>query len=177
LQNYSKLMMDFENLMPYAFALIIALPIIVLLRQFVYNYIRLKNKELKLLAVKSNGDVKLQAYERMTLFLDRIKPSNLVVKFDKNLEVHEFIFLLEKSISEEFEYNSSQQLYISKNSWENIVASKNNILQLMRKTYENLNANASLQDFKTVFLMNFVSGGDYISDTIEELRREALLLN
>ncbi|WP_374365174.1 hypothetical protein [Cloacibacterium sp.] len=170
-------MMDFENLMPYAFALIIALPIIVLLRQFVYNYIRLKNKELKLLAVKSNGDVKLQAYERMTLFLDRIKPSNLVVKFDKNLEVHEFIFLLEKSISEEFEYNSSQQLYISKNSWENIVASKNNILQLMRKTYENLNANASLQDFKTVFLMNFVSGGDYISDTIEELRREALLLN
>jgi hypothetical protein len=165
------------NLMPYAFALIIALPIIVLLRQFVYNYIRLKNKELKLLAVKSNGDVKLQAYERMTLFLDRIKPSNLVVKFDKNLEVHEFIFLLEKSISEEFEYNSSQQLYISKNSWENIVASKNNILQLMRKTYENLNANASLQDFKTVFLMNFVSGGDYISDTIEELRREALLLN
>ena len=170
-------MMDFENLMPYAVALIIALPIIVLLRQFVYNYIRLKNKELKLLAVKSNGDVKLQAYERMTLFLDRIKPSNLVVKFDKNLEVHEFIFLLEKSISEEFEYNSSQQLYISKNSWENIVASKNNILQLMRKTYENLNANASLQDFKTVFLMNFVSGGDYISDTIEELRREALLLN
>lgn len=169
--------MDFENLMPYAFALIIALPIIVLLRQFVYNYIRLKNKELKLLAVKSNGDVKLQAYERMTLFLDRIKPSNLVTKFDKNLEVYEFIFLLEKSISEEFEYNSSQQLYISKNSWENIVASKNNILQLMRKTYENLNANASLQDFKTVFLMNFVSGGDYISDTIEELRREALLLN
>ena len=169
--------MNFENLMPYAFALIIALPIIVLLRQFVYNYIRLKNKELKLLAVKSNGDVKLQAYERMTLFLDRIKPSNLVTKFDKNLEVHEFIFLLEKSISEEFEYNSSQQLYISKNSWENIVASKNNILQLMRKTYENLNANASLQDFKTVFLMNFVSGGDYISDTIEELRREALLLN
>lgn len=169
--------MDFENLMPYAFALIIALPIIVLLRQFVYSYIRLKNKELKLLAVRSNGDVKLQAYERMTLFLDRIKPSNLVLKFDKNLEVHEFIFLLEKSISEEFEYNSSQQLYISKNSWENIVASKNNILQLMRKTYENLNANASLQDFKTVFLMNFVSGGDYISDTIEELRREALLLN
>ena len=177
MQNYSKLMMDFENLMPYAFALIVALPIIVLLRQFVYNYIRLKNKELKLLAVRSNGDVKLQAYERMTLFLDRIKPSNLVLKFDKNLEVHEFIFLLEKSISEEFEYNSSQQLYISKNSWENIVASKNNILQLMRKTYENLNANASLQDFKTVFLMNFVSGGDYISDTIEELRREALLLN
>lgn len=169
--------MDFENLMPYAFALLIALPIIVLLRQFVYNYINLKNKELKLLAIKSNGEVKMHAYERMTLFLERIKPSNLVSKFDKELEIHEFIFLLEKSIAEEFEYNSSQQLYISKNSWENIVTSKNNILQLIRKTYENLTSNATLKDFKTVFLMNYVNGGDYITETIEDLRKEALLLN
>ena len=170
-------MMDFENLMPYAFALLIALPIIVLLRQFVYNYISLKNKELKLLAIKYNGEVKMHAYERMTLFLERIKPSNLVSKFDKELEIHEFIFLLEKSIAEEFEYNSSQQLYISKNSWENIVTSKNNILQLIRKTYENLTSNATLKDFKTVFLMNYVNGGDYITETIEDLRKEALLLN
>lgn len=170
-------MMDFENLMPYAFALLIALPIIVLLRQFVYNYINLKNKELKLLAIKSNGEVKMHAYERMTLFLERIKPSNLVSKFDKELEIHEFIFLLEKSIAEEFEYNSSQQLYISKNSWENIVTSKNNILQLIIKTYENLTYNATLKDFKTVFLMNYVNGGDYITETIEDLRKEALLLN
>ena len=66
--------MKFENLLPYAFALIIALPIIILFRQFVYTYINLKNKELKLLAVKANGDLKMQAYERMTLFLERIKP-------------------------------------------------------------------------------------------------------
>ncbi len=46
----------------------------------------------------------------------------------------------------------------------------------MRKTYENLNANASLQDFKTVFLMNYVSGGDYISDTIEELKKRSIVI-
>lgn len=169
--------MNFENLLPYAFALIIALPIIVLLRQFVYNYIKLKNKELNLLTVKSNSGLKMQAYERMTLFLERMKPSNLVTKFDKDLEIHEYIFLLEKSISEEFDYNSSQQLYITKNSWENIVTSKNNVLQLIRKTYENLNSNATLKDFKTILLMNYVNGGDYISETIEDLRREALILN
>jgi hypothetical protein len=115
-------------MLPYAFALIIALPIIFLLRQFVFTYISLKNKELKLLAVKANGDLKMQAYERMTLFLERIKPSNLVNKFDKDLAIHEFIYLLEKNITEEFEYNSSQQLYISRNSWENVVASKNNVI-------------------------------------------------
>ncbi len=42
----------------------------------------------------------------MTLFLDRLKPSNLIQKFDRELAVHEFIFLTEKTINEEFEYNS-----------------------------------------------------------------------
>ena len=169
--------MNFENMLPYAFALIIAFPIIFLLRQFVFTYINLKNKELKLLAVKANGDLKMQAYERMTLFLERIKPSNLVNKFDKDLAIHEFIYLLEKNISEEFEYNSSQQLYISRNSWENVVASKNNVIQLMRKTYESLSNTASLQDFKTIFLMNYVNGEDFIANTIEDLRKDAILLS
>lgn len=169
--------MNFENMLPYAFALIIALPIIFLLRQFVFTYINLKNKELKLLAVKANGDLKMQAYERMTLFLERIKPSNLVNKFDKDLAIHEFIYLLEKNITEEFEYNSSQQLYISRNSWENVVASKNNVIKLMRKTYESLSNTASLQDFKTIFLMNYVNGEDFIANTIEDLRKDAILLS
>lgn len=168
--------MNFNNLLPYAFALLITLPIIVYLRQFLHSYIRLKNKELSLLAVKETGEVRMQAYERMTLFLERLKPSNLVSKFDKDLKIHEYIYLLEKSIAEEFEYNSSQQLYISKNSWENIIASKNNISKMIRNTYESLNETASLQDFKTVFLMNYVNGEDFISQTIEDLRKDAILL-
>lgn len=170
--------MNFDNnLIPYAFALLVALPFFVLLRQFVYSYIRLKDKELKLIAIKANGDVRMQAYERMTLFLERIKPSGLINKFDKELEIHEYVFLLEKSINEEFEYNSSQQLYISKNSWENIVASKNNLLNLIRKTYESIGNTAKLQDFKTVFLMNYMNGEDYIAQTIEELRKDTILLS
>lgn len=170
--------MNFDNnLIPYAFALLVALPFFVLLRQFLYSYIRLKDKELKLIAIKANGDVRMQAYERMTLFLERIKPSGLINKFDKELEIHEYVFLLEKSINEEFEYNSSQQLYISKNSWENIVASKNNLLNLIRKTYESIGNTAKLQDFKTVFLMNYMNGEDYIAQTIEELRKDTILLS
>jgi hypothetical protein len=171
-------MLDFDyHLIPYAFALLIALPFFVLLRQFVHHYISLKEKELKLISIKANGDVKMQAYERMTLFLERLKPSSLVEKFNKELAIHEYIFLLEKSISEEFDYNSSQQLYISKNSWQNIVTCKNNILNSIRKTYENMSNSATLQDFKTVFLMDYMNGEDYISQTIEDLRKDAILLS
>lgn len=136
------------------------------------SFVRLKKQEINILASKSNNEIKLQALERMTLFLERLKPSNLVMKFDRDLQPHEFVFLTEKNISEEFEYNSSQQLYISKSSWQDILTSKNNVIQLLRKTYEELNENSKLEDFKTVFLMSYVNSEDYISDTIENLRKE-----
>lgn len=163
-------------LLPYAFCLLLALPFFLLLRQGVYSYIKLKNQELKLIAIGSSVDQRIQAYERMTLLLERIKPSNLVQRFASDLEIHEFVFLTEKMIQEEFDYNGSQQLYISKNAWENIVTSKNNILGLLRTTFSNLKGNADLQNYKTLLLMNYINGEDFIALTIEELKKEALLL-
>lgn len=169
-------MKDLSEYLPYAFALIIAIPFLVLLRQFVHTYISLKNQEIKLLSVKSNSENKTHSYERMTLFLERIKPSNLILKFDKALAAHEFIFLTEKTINEEFEYNSSQQLYLTKNSWQNIVDSKNAVIDLLHKTYESFSSQPSLDEFKTVFIMNYMNGEDYIGTTIEDLRREILII-
>lgn len=169
-------MTDFSDYLPYATALVIAIPFLVLLRQFVYSYINLKNQEIKLLSVKSNSENKTHSYERMTLFLERIKPSNLILKFDKDLAAHEFVFLTEKTINEEFDYNASQQLYLTKNSWQNIVDSKNAIIDLLHKTYESLNNNPNLNEYKTVFIMNYMNDNDYIGATIEDLRREILII-
>lgn len=168
--------MEFSDYLPYIAALLVVIPVLVLFRQFAFRMIELKEKELKLLSVKSGGENKLQAYERMTLFLERIKPANLVAKFDRDLKPHEFIFLVEKSVSEEFDYNSSMQLYISKVSWQNITSAKNQIIQLAHKTYEGLNNETSLEDFKTVFLMNYLNGEDFIAETIDDLRKEAFVL-
>lgn len=170
-------MTDLIPYLPYAFALIIAIPFLVLLRQFVFAYINLKNQEIKLLSVKSNSENKTHSYERMTLFLERIKPSNLILKFDKDLAAHEFLFLTEKTINEEFDYNSSQQLYITKNSWQNIVDSKNAIIELLHKTYGSFSNSPDLNEFKTVFIMNYMNEEDYIGITIEDLRREILIIS
>lgn len=161
-----------SDYLPYAVAVIIALPFLVFAKQFVNSFVRLKKQEINFLATKSNSGIRLQALERMTLFLERLKPANLVMKFDKDLQPHEFVFLTEKNINEEFEYNSSQQLYISRSSWQDILTSKNNVLQLLHKTYEDLTEESKLEDFKTVFLMSYVNSEDYISDTIENLRKE-----
>lgn len=171
-----QIMASFSEYLPYAFALIIAIPFLVLLRQFVHSYINLKNQEIKLLSVKSNSENKAQAYERMTLFMERMKPSNLIQKFDKELAVHEFIFLTERTINDEFEYNSSQQLYLTKNSWQNIMDAKLAVIDLLHKTYEGLNSNASLDEFKTILIVNYMNSDDYIAATMENLRREILIV-
>lgn len=169
-------MSDFVEYLPYAFALVIAIPFLVLLRQFVFAFINLKNQELKLLGIKGGAENKAQAYERMTLFLERMKPAQLVGKFDKTLKIREFVFLTEKSVNEEFEYNASQQLYLSKTSWQNIVNSKLSVVELLHKTLSEMGENSSLDDFKTVFLMNYMNEQDFISTTIDGLRREVLIV-
>lgn len=162
---------NFETLLPYAFALILTFPFLGLVRQYVYKMIELKTKELAIISQKNNNsEIELQAYERMTLFLERIKPANLVQKFDNHLSIKELSFLLERNVAEEFEYNLSQQLYIKEESWENILTSKNNILHLIQQT---AGANPkSVQEFKTLFLMNYLEGKDYLSATIDNLRND-----
>lgn len=157
---------------PYLVTICIALPFLALSWYFVSEILKLKKKELQIISVKSNNEIKLQAYERMTLFLERLKPANLVMKFDKTLQPHEFVFLTEKAINEEFEYNASQQLYIKNDSWNNVLTCKNNIIQSLHKTYEQISKEASLDEFKTVLLMNYLNADDYIADSIEGLRTD-----
>lgn len=169
--------MNYSEYLPYAVAFIIAVPFLVYIRQFVSSYIILKEKELQMLGIKFGAENRLQAYEKLTIFLERLKPATLVSRFDKGLKPHEFLFLTEKSISEEFEYNAAQQLYLSKNLWQEIAFCKDEILRQAHKVYESLNEGASLDDFKTVFLMNYVNGEDFIGNTLDSLKREALLFN
>lgn len=78
--------------------------------------------------------IRLQAYERMALFLERITPSKLLIRVapsssDKNA----YESLLIASIEQEFEHNISQQIYVSDKCWNVITASKNATIQLIRK--------------------------------------------
>ncbi|TXE15121.1 hypothetical protein FUA26_01030 [Seonamhaeicola algicola] len=90
----------------------------------------LLKKDLQVSALPS----RLQAYERMALFLERITPSKLLLRVspksdDKNM----YEALLIQSIEQEFEHNLSQQIYVTDKCWSIIVAAKNATIQLIRK--------------------------------------------
>ncbi len=95
-----------------------------------------------------NLDLKLQAYERLTIFLSRIDPWRLLTLVnisEKNIKKIENDLL--RIIISEFEYNLSQQVYVSDDLWELIESSKNKTLELVLAVKSNLKANANGKDF------------------------------
>ncbi|WP_413998433.1 hypothetical protein ACMDB5_11665 [Flavobacterium sp. W1B] len=82
--------------------------------------------------------LRLQAYERLTLLMERINPSQLIVRInpisdDKN-EYQNFVIA---QIEQEFEHNLSQQVYISDECWSIIVTAKNATIQMIRLAAKN----------------------------------------
>ncbi|PNQ72630.1 hypothetical protein C1T31_10805 [Hanstruepera neustonica] len=78
--------------------------------------------------------LRLQAYERMALFLERITPSKLLIRVHPNSsDKDSYESLLIQTIEQEFEHNLSQQIYLSDECWNIITAAKNATIQLIRK--------------------------------------------
>lgn len=83
---------------------------------------------------KNAMPIRLQAYERMALFLERIAIPSLVVRVaPKSADKHSYEQLLIKSIEKEFEHNLSQQIYMSDECWNIIKAAKSATIQMIRK--------------------------------------------
>ena len=78
--------------------------------------------------------LRLQAYERMVLFLERITPTKLIVRVNPTSDnENDYESLLIANIEQEYEHNLSQQIYVSEDCWNIIVAAKNATIQLIRK--------------------------------------------
>lgn len=79
--------------------------------------------------------IQLQAYERMTLFLERINPSKLLIRINSvNNDKTAYTQSLINTIEQEFEHNIAQQIYISDKCWNVIIASKNATTHIIKKT-------------------------------------------
>ena len=83
---------------------------------------------------KNTLPIRLQAYERMALFLERIAIPKLVVRVSpKSSDKGDYENLLIRTIENEFEHNLSQQIYISDECWNIIKAAKSATIQMIRK--------------------------------------------
>lgn len=88
--------------------------------------------------------LKLQAYERMILFLERISPQNLISNFnDGSNSAKGLKHLMETSIFQEYNHNLSQQIYISNQAWKIIQVVKEEVVQIIHVSYSKLESDAN----------------------------------
>lgn len=83
--------------------------------------------------------LRLQAYERLILFLERISPESLVMRVGvQDLNVRQTLNELINSIRTEFEHNLVQQTYISSQAWEKVKLARNNVIKLVTESAKEL---------------------------------------
>ena len=111
-----------------------------------YHFIELytnneKEKRNYLLQKDSEPDVlslRLQAYERMTLFLERINPSQLLVRITPiSDDENDYANFVIAQIEQEYEHNLAQQIYISDECWSTITTAKNATIQILLMATKN----------------------------------------
>lgn len=83
---------------------------------------------------KSILPIRLQAYERITLFLERMAPQKLLLRVPPiSDQTSAYENLLIATIEQEFDHNISQQIYMSDEGWNIVKAAKNATIQVIRK--------------------------------------------
>ncbi len=92
--------------------------------------------------------LRLQAYERLTLFLERISPGALVLRVHKsNMSSRMLHGEVVATIREEFEHNVTQQIYVSDKAWAKVKQAKEETIRLMNLSYEQTGEKPSGTEF------------------------------
>ncbi|MBI2270903.1 MAG: hypothetical protein HYU69_11210 [Bacteroidetes bacterium] len=113
-------------------ALIVFLTSFYLLKNFLDNEIRKKMMELKGANKELLTPIRLQAYERVVLFLERISPNSLVMRVNRpTLSSKQLHVELVAAVRTEFEHNLSQQIYMSTGAWDMVKNAKEEITKLI----------------------------------------------
>lgn len=111
-------------------AAVVFLATFFLVNRFLDNDQKRREHELKKSAQALFTPLKLQAYERVVIFLERIDPNSLVVRVNKHgMNAHQLHQELIKAIKSEYEHNLSQQIYVSYGAWELVKNAKEEIIK------------------------------------------------
>mgnify|MGYP001161436414 FL=1 len=122
--------------------------------------------------------ITLLAYERLTVFLERLEPIGMFNRLDlHNLEKDVARSMLIKNIVIEYEYNVSQQIYVSDELWEIINVVKNKIINSVSKAFDSLPKKANANDFFNIMLKQSKHNTLILNHAKKALKKERRLIS
>ena len=110
-----------------------------LLKAFLDNETQKNAEARKIENAKITMPLRIQAYERLVLLLERIKPESLLLRVQSpNMTaglLHQELLI---TIRAEFEHNLSQQIYVSQAAWDSVKAAKDSLIRLINEEAVNI---------------------------------------
>ncbi len=144
-----------------------------LVRTFIVRDLELKRMEIRNKSIETVLPLRLQAYERMTLFLERIHPHNLLVRVNPgSIPAREFQQMLLNEIRNEYNHNVSQQVFMSAQVWELIRNAKEDLMLTINESAADLNSEATSMDLSRKIFERFMAKPDVIMYAIGQLKQE-----
>lgn len=143
----------FEVIMYTLPAVVVFLAAYFLLKEFFFQESKKREIDIKLEKVRISMPIRLQAYERIILFLERISPSNLVMRVHQpGLSSAEFQKVLIQTIRDEYTHNLSQQLYLSPKAWELVKTAREEMIRQINTSAAQLAPEATSTDLSNKLL-------------------------
>lgn len=124
-------------------SLVVFVAVVVVLRSMIRSAERNRNIELNLETQKTVLPIRLQAYERVIILLERISPEALIMRVGPGKKTSkDYRVDLLTAIKSEFEHNLSQQLYMSRETWEAVKAARTNVTNLINNAAQQVKSDA-----------------------------------
>jgi len=133
-----------------------------------------KMVDIKISNTKVVLPIRLQAYERMCLFLERMAPNSLIPRLNVGeLTSSEFHAVLLNEIREEYNHNVSQQVYMSEEAWEMVKNAKEDlIVTINNAASEFAEENESLELSRKIFEIYMNKDPDPIVTALNFIKSE-----
>ena len=159
-------------------ALIVLLATWIVMHKLFNNEQQKREWELKRAAQKEISPIRLRAYERLALMLERTQPEHLLVDLDvSQMTVQQLQRRLLQTIRLEFDHNMSQQIYVSEQVWEQIVAARGQMLSFVTAMALQLPPDSTSLDYAKVLLTAYNTNGETANEAaLRVLKAEAATL-
>lgn len=155
-------------------ASVVLYAVYLMVRSFIIKEIELRKLEVRSRSLETILPVRLQAYERMTLFLERTAPQNLLIRINApGLTARDFHKMLLDEVRNEYNHNVSQQVYIGEGVWSLIKNAKEDLTMLINEASSQVPADGSSIDLaKRIFELALEKKVDPMGHALSELKRE-----
>ena len=143
-------------------------------RSFIQKEIELRKLEVRSRSLETVLPSRLQAYERMTIFLERMAPQNLLIRLNTGvMPSREFHQHLLAEIRNEYNHNVSQQVYMSEEVWNLIRNAKEDLTVTINESANEVAPDAnSLELAKKIVEKSLTKSVDPIAHALSELKKE-----